>query len=204
VGRRLFVALSPDPATRERLAAAAAALRVALGPAAGDLRFVAPQALHLTLRFLGDVDEGRLAAVTGAVRAAAALVPPLLLEVRGAGAFPDARRPRAVWLAVQGDLASLGRLAAGLDARLAGAGFPPERLPLRPHLTVARARGRRRPAGLALALAGAAPGSIPWAVREVTLLESHLGAGGARHVPLLVAPLGELSGGPSTPSPARR
>jgi 2'-5' RNA ligase len=55
---------------------------------------------------------------------------------------------------------------------------------------VARPRGRARPAGLAEALAGAGAPAIPWAVRQVTLFESHLGAGGARHEPLLVAPLG--------------
>jgi 2'-5' RNA ligase len=188
--RRLFVALAPDAATRARLAGAAGALRAALGPAARDLRFAGPASLHLTLRFLGEVGEGRLAAVGRAVRRAASGATPLALEVRGAGALPDPRRPRAVYLGVEGDLAGLGALAAGLEAALAAAGFPPEPRPWHPHLTVARPRGRRRPAGLAEGLAGAAPPAVPWTAREITLFESHLGAGGARHEPLLVAPLG--------------
>jgi RNA 2',3'-cyclic 3'-phosphodiesterase len=186
---RLFVALAPDPSTRERLAAAAAGLRAALGPAARDLRFVAPAALHLTVRFLGDVEDARLAEVSAALAAAAAGTPPLALEVRGGGAFPDARRPRAAFLAVHGDLGPLGALAAALETRLVAAGFPPERHSFRPHLTVARTRDRRRPAGLVEALAAAAPEPIPWRAREVTLFQSHLGAGGARHEPRLVIPL---------------
>lgn len=187
---RLFVALSPDPATRSRLAAAAAALRAALGPAARDLRFVPAASLHLTLRFLGDVEAARIAEVAAAVTAAAAGAPPLALEVRGGGAFPDARRARAAFLAVHGDLGPLGALAAALEDGLVAAGFPAEHRPFRAHLTVARARDRRRPGGLAEALAAAAPEPIPWLAREVTLFESHLGEGGARHDPLRVAPLG--------------
>ena len=188
--QRVFVALAPEPATRARLAEAAAGLRQALGPAARDLRFVAPAALHLTVRFLGEVARARLPEVAAALTAAAAGTPPLALVVRGGGAFPDARRPRAAFLAVQGDLEPLGALAAALESRLVAAGFPPDRHPHHPHLTVAWARARRRPAGLAAALAAAAPEPITWLAREVTLFESHLGAGGARHEPLLVVPLG--------------
>lgn len=195
---RLFVGLAPGAATRARLAAAAAGLHEALGPAARGLRFAAPETLHLTLRFLGEVEAARVAAVAGALRAAAAAAAPFALEVGGAGAFPGPGRPRVVFLSLGGDLAALAALAAGLEARLVAAGFPPEPRPFRPHLTVARPRGRARPAGLAAALAAAGGPAVPWAVAEATLFESHLGAAGARHEPLLVAPLGgaALSGAP--------
>lgn len=185
---RLFIGLAPDAATRARLAAAAG-LREALGPAARGLRFAAPETLHLTLRFLGEVEAARVPAVGEALRRAAAAAGPFALEVGGARALPGPGRPRVLHLAVAGDLAALAALAAGLEARLVAAGLPPEPRPFRPHLTVARPRGRARPAGLAAALAATGAGRIAWPVREVTLFESHLGAGGARHVPLLVAPL---------------
>lgn len=187
--RRLFVALRPDPATLDRLAAAAADLCAALGPAGRDLRPVPPGALHLTLRFLGDVEAARLDDVAAAVAGAAAAAPPLALEVRGAGALPDPRRPRVLFLDVGGEVGPLAALAADLEARLRAADFPPEPRPFRPHLTVARVRPGRRPAGLAAALRAAALAPVAWQAREVTLVESHLEAGGARHVPLRAAPL---------------
>jgi 2'-5' RNA ligase len=194
MARRLFVALAPPETTRERLVAAAAGLRQALGPAARQLRWSAPDTFHLTLRFLGEVEEGRTAAVAGAVGAAAAASRRLALAVRGAGAFPSARHPRAVFLGLEGELPPLQALVAGLEARLAEAGFPPEPRPFRPHLTVARARDRRAPPGLEGALLEAAATPIPWPAEAVTLFESHLSGGGVRHEPVLVAPLGAAVG----------
>jgi 2'-5' RNA ligase len=187
--RRLFVALDPDEAVRSGVASAVAGLRQAVGPAGRGLRFADPATVHLTLRFLGEVDEPRLDGVAAAVAAAAAASRPLSLEVRGAGAFPSARRARVLWLGLAGDLGPLAALAAELDLRLAPLGFPAEARPFTPHLTVARARAPGGVAGLAPALAAAAAAPIPWRAGALTLFESHLGRGGARHEPLLRAPL---------------
>jgi 2'-5' RNA ligase len=190
MGRRLFVALAPGEAMQARLATAAAALRQRLGPLAGRLRWTDPASLHLTVRFLGDVEETRLAAVSAAVAAAARAGRPLSLEVGGPGAFPSARRPRALFLALGGEVEPLWALAAELEARLVAAGLAREPRPLSPHLTVARARERRGGPDLTAALAARVPDLVPWPVAALTLFQSHLGAGGARHEPLLVAPLG--------------
>jgi 2'-5' RNA ligase len=200
---RLFVALAPDPDTRARLAAAAEALRGALGPAARDLRFGAPATLHLTLRFLGEVEAARVEAVAGAVREAALAAAPLTLAVRGAGAFPTPRHPRAVFLALDGG-APLAALVAGLEEHLLTAGFPREARAFRPHLTVARPRGRARVPQLDAALAAAVVAPLAWPASAVTLFESHLLSGGARHDPLVVAPLGAPGAQPTgTPHPER-
>jgi RNA 2',3'-cyclic 3'-phosphodiesterase len=187
--RRLFVALEPPDAVRRRLAALAVELRRSAGRAADDVRWTAPETIHLTLQFLGAVPPGRVAGVEAAIRATAAGARPLSLEVRGTGGFPNARRPRVVWAGVGGEVEALSALAAELGRRLAPLGFPPESRPFSAHLTLGRARDARGAPGLAGALACAAdaPGT-PWRALELTLFESHLSPRGARHEAIARAP----------------
>lgn len=180
--RRLFVALEPPEAVRRRLAARAAELRQAAGRAAGEVKWVAAENLHLTLQFLGAVPADRVAGVEQAVRAAAAAARPLSLSVKGAGGFPNARRPRVLWLGLEGDVAGASALVAELGRRLAPLGFPPEARPWSAHLTLGRARDPRGARGLGGALAGERQeDGIPWRVAEVVLFESHLSPKGPRY-----------------------
>lgn len=189
--RRLFVALEPSEAVRRRIAAAAAELRRSAGRAADDVRWVPAENVHLTLQFLGAVPEPRVPDVEAAVRDAAAASRPLALEVRGAGGFPNARRPRVVWLGLEGDVAALGALAEDLGRRLAPLGFPPEARAFSPHLTVGRARDGRGAPGLGGALAHAAEAEgVAWRASELVLVESHLSPKGPRYEAVLRAPLG--------------
>src|SRR5512133_698429 len=191
MNRRLFVALDPPEAVGRRIVAAVAALRRSAGRAADEVRWTGPESLHLTLQFLGAVPEERIAELDGAVRAAAAASRPLQLELRGAGGFPNARRPRVIWLGLAGDLAPLAALAEDLGRRLTPLGFPPEARAFTPHLTIGRARDGRGAPGLGGALAEASQGEgIGWRAAELVLFESHLEPGGARHEALLRAPLG--------------
>jgi 2'-5' RNA ligase len=191
MNHRLFVALDPPEGVRRRIGAAVAALRRSAGRAADEVRWTSPDTLHLTVQFLGDVPEERIAELDGAVRAAAAASRSLQLELRGAGGFPNARRPRVVWLGLGGDVAPLAALADALGRRLTPLGFPPEARPFSPHLTVGRARDSRGASGLGGALAEATQGEgIAWRAAELVLFESHLEPRGARHEALLRAPLG--------------
>lgn len=189
--RRLFVALEPPEPVRRRLAAVAVELRRAAGRAADDVRWVPPENVHLTLQFLGAVPEGRVRDVAAAVGAAAEASRPLSLEVRGAGGFPNARRPRVVWAGVAGEDAALEALARDLGRRLAPLGFPPEERTFSAHLTLGRARDRRGAPGLAgaLAHAGEAAGT-PWRATELVLFESHLSPKGPRYEAIARAALG--------------
>jgi 2'-5' RNA ligase len=180
--RRLFVALEPPDPVRRRLAALAAELRRAAGRAADDVRWVAAENVHLTLQFLGAVPEERVADVEAALRAAAAEVRPISLEVKGAGGFPNARRPRVVWAGLGGDVAELAALAAAVGRRLAPLGFAPEDRPFAAHLTLGRARDGRGAPGLAGALARVAQAEgAPWRASELVLFESHLSPRGPRY-----------------------
>jgi len=189
--RRLFVALEPTDPVRRRLATTAADLKRSAGRAADEVRWVQAENVHLTLQFLGAVPDERVAAVEAAVREAAAGSRVLSLEVKGAGGFPNARRPRVVWVGLQGDLPALAALVQDLGRRLAPLGFAPEARPFSPHLTLGRAREGRGAPGLAGALAEAAQGEgAPWRAAEVVLFESHLSPRGPRYEALARAPLG--------------
>jgi RNA 2',3'-cyclic 3'-phosphodiesterase len=188
---RLFIALEPPDGVRRRLAALAAHVRRAAGRAADEIRWVPDENLHLTIQFLGAVPEERVPDVTAAVEAAAAASRPLAFEVQGAGGFPNARRPRVLWLGLQGDVAPAQALAADLGRRLAPLGFPPEARAWSAHLTIGRARDARGAPGLAGALASQdGTEGVPWRVGELTLFESHLSPKGPRYEAIVRAALG--------------
>ncbi len=188
---RLFVALDPPEAARRRLAAMQAELRRAAGRHADEVRWVAVENVHLTLQFLGAVPEERLAALRGALAGAAGEARPLALELKGAGGFPSARRPRVVWVGVGGEVEALSSLAAEVGRRLAPLGFPPEERPFSPHLTLGRAREGRGAPGLGGALAQVAGmEGAPWRAAEIVLYRSHLAPSGARYEALDHFPMG--------------
>jgi 2'-5' RNA ligase len=189
--RRLFVALEPPEPVRRRLGALQAELRRAASRAPDEIRWVPPENVHLSLQFLGAVPEERVAGVETALRAAAKTSRSLALELKGAGGFPSARRPRVLWAGVGGDVAALGAFVEELGRRLAPLGFPPEERAFSPHLTLGRARDTRGAPGLAGALAHAAGADgAPWRAVEVVLFESHLSPKGPRYEAIARAHLG--------------
>jgi 2'-5' RNA ligase len=118
----------------------------------GELRWVRPEAIHLTLKFFGDISEEAVADIAAVVEKAAARAAPFLLAIGGVGVFPDQRRPRVLWLGMDGDVPRLLRLQQELEAGLGMVGFPAEERPFRPHLTLARIKSSKGLNGLAQAL----------------------------------------------------
>ncbi len=188
---RLFVALEPPDALRRRIGALTEEMRKLAGRRAAEVKWVAPENVHLTLQFLGGVPEERVAEVERAVTGAALASRPLALELRGAGGFPSARRPRVLWLGLLGDLEALAVLVRDLGAGLAPLGFPPEERGFSAHLTIGRARDRAGAPGLAGALAEAAASECgSWKASEAVLFRSHLSPGGPHYDAIARAPLG--------------
>lgn len=189
---RLFIAVPVAEAVRVQIAEAVEATRPPRGGGGqGGVRWVLPDGLHLTLKFLGSTEPGRLPAVREAIAATALEAHPVTLGLRGVGAFPSAGRPRVLWIGLVRGQEALAAMAAGLDARLAPLGWPPETRPFRAHLTLARcddpAAGRA-----ALEELDRAAGSLDlgWTAERLVLFRSHLGHGPARYEPLQEAPLG--------------
>jgi RNA 2',3'-cyclic 3'-phosphodiesterase len=169
---RLFVAIALPPGAACELDEMVAPLRSAWP----ELRWTGRDAWHLTLSFLGEVDE----AVTGnlAVRLerAASRHPVLSLSLAGAGAFPGATRARVLWTGIRGDRRELAGLAASVAAGARRAGAPPATSGRRyePHLTLARCRA---PADVhALVDTLSSFDGTPWTAGEIYLIHSRLEA----------------------------
>jgi RNA 2',3'-cyclic 3'-phosphodiesterase len=183
---RLFVALEVPAAVRREVGRRMAGLRERLPRA----RWVDPEAIHLTLLFLGEVAAGRAPALAAALAAACAPHPPLALRLAGGGTFPPGRPARVAWvgLAAPADLAALQ--ADAVRAAVASAGFEPEKRPYHPHVTLARCP-LPWPRGAAEKFVAAFPAEVgpPWIAGRGVLMESKLSPRGSRYQVLADLPL---------------
>ena len=175
---RLFVGLALPDNIRARLSALKGGLK--------DARWVAPENLHLSLRFIGEVAGGEDKDVDQALQTVSAKA--FALSLSGLGAFDRRGRVHAIWAGVEKSDA-LARLRDGIESTLVRSGLEPEHRKFTPHVTVARMKkGSASQAGQFLEIHhGFSAG--PMTVRHFTLFESHLGHGGAYYVALADYPL---------------
>lgn len=132
---RTFVALPIPEVQRTRLGR----LQSLLAPDLPGARWVTPDQFHLTLAFLGDVPDLDLAPVCRGIAEAAARSPRMTLNLQSLGAFPDAARPRTVWVGLAGPgLDALLALRADIAEAVAAAGYPAEGDVFVPHITLGR------------------------------------------------------------------
>jgi 2'-5' RNA ligase len=186
---RLFLAVDLDEHLRRAAARVARTLREQLERAdTYGVSWVAPDNLHLTLRFLGEVAEDLGRRVQEAFTAPFA-VPVFELELARAGTFPPAGPARVLWLGVASGGDELARLHAEIEARLEPFPFEREDRPYRAHLTIGRFR-TPAPARVREVIAASAPGSIGrCSIHHMTLYRSQLSPKGAVYTPLVRAPL---------------
>lgn len=189
---RLFVAVNLSAAERHAAYEAAAPLRAARLP----VRWVAEDAVHVTLRFLGEVEEARVAPIRDALATAVRPVRAFDVGLGGVGAFPSLARPRVVWFGVERHPA-LELLAHDVEKALMTLDFEPELRPFHPHLTLGRVERSARPAAFGdlerLAAGIAYQGAT--VVASVDLMQSVLDARGASYTVLARAALGGGEGG---------
>jgi 2'-5' RNA ligase len=182
---REFLAIALPQAATEALEA----LQRILRPACPGWRWVRPGNLHLTLRFLGEVDGETDRAARVRWREASARVGPFRLEFDAVGSFPDRGRPRVLWIGLRESPPSgrLPRLADGIETAARVSGFDPSRRPFRPHLTLARAARGERATLPAEPSGGTVPPPVD--VTELVLFASELNPEGARYTALERFPL---------------
>ncbi len=133
------MAVNVDPALRLAVEAVRRRLLEAWPKGRDLVKWVEPHNLHLTLKFLGEVDGSTAEGAAEALRAVEAS-PPFVLQLVGLGAFPRARGARVLWVGVGEGAQELTRLAGRVDQVLRELGFPPEDRPFSPHLTLGRLR----------------------------------------------------------------
>ncbi len=183
---RSFVAVLLPEEVRERLGQLQAALR----PAASGAKWVEPKNLHLTLKFLGAVKEGRLDRVAEALDTVANDTAPFQLRCAGVGVFPNARRPRVLWAGTDDGHSALAGLAGRVEAGLEPLGFEREKRPFTGHVTLARLKSGAPDLVLALA-AHTEEVYGTFSVGHVHLMESELGPRGPTYTVLQEFGLGE-------------
>jgi RNA 2',3'-cyclic 3'-phosphodiesterase len=188
---RVFVAIDLDPEIRKKIARFLEGVR----GFAGDARWVRPESLHITLKFIGEQKEEQVAAIIQHLRGVSGNS--VDLRFSGYGFFPTAKAPRVFWIGIQAG-PELGELAASIDSALSELKILPEDRPYSPHLTLARS--------------GAGSGSPKWrhgdapnstfanlqkrlaamseldfgtmAAREFSLYQSQLSPGGSKYTKL--------------------
>jgi RNA 2',3'-cyclic 3'-phosphodiesterase len=180
---RLFLALQIPPAVRKNLAEFLAELRAL----SSQPRWVRAENLHVTLKFIGEVQPDKLKATRMALSAVHS-GQEVALDFRGLGFFPNEKRPRVFWAGSEAST-NLVQLASDVDRVLAELGFPPEKRPFSAHLTLARFEPPGAPQNLRAVIRENAKrefGSV--AAKEFHLIESKLKPGGAEYTTLETFP----------------
>lgn len=162
---------------------AAAALDRALEPwraRLADARWVSPENLHITLKFLGRTWPRLVSLVEESCAKAATEIRPFRVSIEGLGAFPSARRARVFWAGLKDEDGSLPALARALEAALEKE-FPPEKRGFSPHLTLARFNPPVPLAEYAEEMERTRIDAPAFRVGELVLYRSHLSPRGARY-----------------------
>jgi len=185
---RTFIAVAVSDGVRTRIADLIGHLRTS----GAKTSWTKPANMHLTLKFLGDTSETRIPDVCRAVSGAVERIAPFQLALTGAGAFPNDRRPRTVWIGAEQGSREICELAEMIETALHAGGFPREHRRFKPHLTIGRVRGGG-PAQIELGrLIGShtefEAGTSP--IDEVLVFASHLASSGPTYQVLGRAPLG--------------
>lgn len=178
---RLFVAVELSEAIREQVRA----LLDGLKRDVPEVRWARPEALHVTLKFLGEVESERVDPLCEALERAsgAGAPPPFDIEVEGLGTFGDRKRPRVVWAGLRERTGALEELQGAVEQACEALGFPLEERRFHPHLTLARIKGPMPSLGRALATrSGVRLGSAQ--VGSFALVRSELQPDGALHTVL--------------------
>ncbi len=148
------------------------------------VKWVDPDSIHLTLKFLGNIAIDNTGEITRAMEEAAGAVPPFHLDVKDLGVFPNLKRVQVAWVGISGEVDKLGQLQQGIESNLVHLGFAPESRPFTSHLTLARLRNQvsldeRQRFGQLIAGTRFEAGGID--VDTVSLMRSQLTRAGALH-----------------------
>ena len=177
---RAFIAVQIAPKTVQRIFEAIGQLKLRVP----DIRWIPPSNLHVTLKFLGDIDAAKVDPIAQALQRHLHPFSRFIISAKGLGVFPDVKRPRVLWVGLHGN--RLAALASTVETALQLLGFPPEKRGFTPHLTVGRWRqSDKSPTKLGEELGKWQSQEFgETEVRDVILFQSLLKSDGAIHRPL--------------------
>ncbi|MFN2501542.1 MAG: RNA 2',3'-cyclic phosphodiesterase [Pyrinomonadaceae bacterium] len=180
--RRLFVAIDFPDSVRRAVTDYISVLR----EQHGQLRvgWQSPQKLHLTLKFLGNVEERVIGDTENTVRSVADKYPVFRGTLEGTGVFPDVRRPRILWLGVGHGKEMISNMGSEIEDKFAAIGFTSEKRAFSPHLTIARIRESDGAVNLATSHLTAGFASTTFNVTALHLYESTLSPAGSVYSPI--------------------
>jgi len=182
---RSFIAIELPLAIRSALAE----LQRELRRCNADIRWVKPDNIHLTLKFLGEVREDRIDGIVKGIRDVCGRYGHFRLEVRDLGVFPNRRSPRVLWVDVSGD-GLLAGLQRDIEEAMALAGFKAEKRGYTPHLTIGRFRSLKEKDHLFERISQLSDNSLGFMdVKSLALMRSDLGPGGAKYTRVAELPL---------------
>jgi len=184
---RTFIAIDLPDTLRSQIAR----VQQDLNSSGADVRWVETQNLHLTLKFIGSIEEGAQERISAALQQAVRPFSPFVFQLEGLGVFPRLANPRVVWLGVSEGRGMLEQIAAAVEKACVEVGLPAQDHPFTPHLTIGRIRSNKRLEGL-IHFLQRSPMRHPFLVqaRRILFFKSTLQAAGAVHTPLAELPLG--------------
>ncbi len=172
---RLFIALPLPDAVESKLSD----IIVDLSKQSRDVKWVASKNIHLTVKFLGDTEEGLVPSIINAIDQVAAGYQSFATSIDAIGAFPNLNRPRVIWAEGSAPSEIAVRLARDVDLAMCKLRFEKEKRPFKPHLTLGRVRQGRRADGLARFVESYRVESIPLTLDRLVLFKSALTPHGA-------------------------
>ena len=177
---RTFVAIDVPEEVRQEIRDFQAPLK-RMG---ADVKWVRPESIHITLKFLGNVAENRVGEITEALAGCVSGIAPFRVIVAGTGMFPGAQLPRVLWVGVKDGAEALSVLASRIDESLSGLGFDREKRKYSAHLTIGRVRSPRgfQPVAEAICAATFEAGVV--GAGEIVLVKSDLKPTGAVYTAL--------------------
>ena len=189
---RTFIAVELDQEIKDGLVSLQARLSRQVPPR--SVRWVQLDGIHLTLKFLGDTPLEKVDLIEGALAQAAAEVGPFSFSVQDLGCFPNVRQPRVVWVGLQEPTGALTRLRDAVESHVAPLGFPTEKRPFSPHLTLGRVQryaSRSEVGKVGDVVAATVAGELgEMTATVVSYIRSDLRPTGAVYTTLFEAPLG--------------
>ena len=185
---RLFVAIELTAEMRDALQE----VQDALGRAADGVRWVRPEQLHLTVKFLGEAPDGEVSRVAEAVARSAARSRPFEMQLAECGCFPPRGPVRIVWVGTHDESGALQECVNAVEEELEGVGFPRESRPFSAHLTIGRTKEGRSAGGVRSAVESGKVKPVRQSVGELTLMSSVLSPKGPSYS---VVTRAKLSGG---------